>query len=142
MVAGHAPASYSGSILSLGNTLPLSQAVFDDKLFLEAIRLCSVNIDTVELVYLLKPLSRAKVNETPTVQFPDASGRILGQVSHVIDNATPTIEQGGYRLRRKTFFSYLLQDVTQVSLAMYTAGKKLYPTASWKGLCERHPGLH
>jgi hypothetical protein len=137
----------------------LVQAVFDDKLSLEAVRLCSTNSDTVELAYLLKPLSRARVKELLEVHLLDASGKVVGQLSHVVDNAQPTLEPGGYWLRQIHFRYYQLQDVTRMRLAMYVDNRKLYPIrgegadrdgkhltlplpANWKDRCEHQPDVH
>jgi peptidoglycan/LPS O-acetylase OafA/YrhL len=135
------------------------QAAFDDKLSLEAVRLCALDKETVELAYLLKPLSRSRVKETLEVHLLDASGKVVGQLNHAVDNAQPTLEQGGYWLRRVTFRSYRLQEVARMRLAMYVNGGKLYPIrgagadrdgrhltlplpVSWKDRCERQPDLH
>ena len=69
------------------------QAVFGDKLSLEAVRLCALDKDTVQLASFLKPLSQSRVKETLEVQLLDASGKIVGQLNHVVDNAQPTLER-------------------------------------------------
>jgi len=132
----------------------LVQAIFDKKVSIEAVRICSIDTETLEFAYILKPLAKVKFKETLAVHFLDAADNIISGTGGIIDNLGLAVEKNGYWLRRIKFPSKILKsNVSQLGLAMFIDVENLYPVqggntdwngtriklplpVNWKSVCE------
>ncbi|OFW02685.1 MAG: hypothetical protein A3G20_05350 [Acidobacteria bacterium RIFCSPLOWO2_12_FULL_59_11] len=136
-VKPHEPVA-SPDLASLSQST-IVHATFGDKITLEEFRICSVDALSVELIYSLQPLAKARVStEKMGIHLLDATGKIMTTLDHAINHRQPVVEQSTLWLQQVRFPAARLKDIDRLGFAMYTDVKDLYPirgagTTDWGG---------
>jgi peptidoglycan/LPS O-acetylase OafA/YrhL len=111
----------------------IAEATFDSRIFLEEFRICSIDRETAELTYVLRPLTRMQLaNDHLGVHLMDQSKNIVASLDHTVDRGNLSLDENGYWTRKIQFPASSLKGVDQIGFLMYMDFKNPYPISGAK----------